>query len=447
MTNNRLPAFAAVALALHSFACSSSKPQSATSVGAANAPVAAKSATVTVVKATVKPVAASVESTGSFVARDVSDVGPQVAGRVSETPVDVGDFVKQGQIIARLENRDAELRLEQAKAAEAQAEAAVRQAQSRIGLDGNSQFNPGNVPEVLSAKSALDSANAQAKLAEADAKRYEALVATGDVSKSAYEKIRTQADTAIAQANSVRQQYEATLNGARQNYQGVMNAQAALNGFHTQTAMASKAVEDTLIRAPFSGYISARPIAVGQYVALTNKIATVMRIQPIRLELQVQESNAARIKEGAAVESGVPSFPERVFKGTVTAINPAIDPNSRSFTVVAEFPNSDNALKPGMFAKSRILLPGSTSGVFIPRGAVITDATTNSSQVFFVRDGKARVAVVQLGMLDGDLIQILNGIAPDATIIVDNLKDLYDGETLNVPHALTMAAQPGGVSN
>jgi membrane fusion protein (multidrug efflux system) len=211
--------------------------------------------------------------------------------------------------------------------------------------------------------------------------------------------------------------------------------------------MATKAVEDTLIRAPFSGYISSRAIAVGQYVALTNKIATVMRIQPIRLELQVQESNAARIKEGAAVESGVPSFPERVFKGTVTAVNPAIDPNSRSFTVVAEFPNSDTALKPGMFAKSRILLPGSTEGVFIPRGAVITDATTNSSQVFFVRDGKARVAVVQLGSLDGDMVQILNGIAPDATIIVDNLKDLYDGETLNVAHAVTMATPPGGRSN
>ena len=423
---------AAAGLCLLAAACGSSKTENATSVGAALPSAAAKTATVTVAKAINRAVAAAIETTGSFVARDVSEVGPQTAGRVVETPVDVGDFVKQGQVIARLENRDSQLRVEQAQAAESQAEAGVRQAQFRIGLGGAEQFNPNNVPEVLAAKSALDSASAQARLAEADAKRFEALVNTGDVSRSAYEKIRTQADTAAAQASSVRQQYEATLNGARQNYQGVMTAQASLSGFKTQTAIALKAVEDTLIRAPFAGFISARPIAVGQYVALTSKIATVMRIQPIRLELQVQEGNAARIKAGNPVESSVPSYPDRVFKGTVTAVNPAVDPNSRSFTVVAEFPNSDTALKPGMFAKSRILLAGSTPGIFVLKTAVITDATTNSSQVFFVREGKARVAVVQLGVAEGDQVQILTGIASDATIVLDNLKDLYDGETLVV---------------
>ena len=423
-------------LSLFAAACGSAKKsESSTSVGAALPSAAARTATVTVAKAVNRAVAASVETTGSFVARDVSDVGPQTAGRVVETPVDVGDFVKQGQVIARLENRDSQLRVEQAQAAEAQAEAAVRQAQSRIGLGGADQFNPNNVPEVLAAKSALDSANAQAKLAEADARRFEALVNTGDVSRSAYEKIRTQADTAAAQASSVRQQYEATLNGARQNYQGVMTAQASLAGFRTQTSIALKAVEDTLIRAPFPGFISARYVAAGQYLALTSKVATVMRIQPIRLELQVQEANAARIKTGNPVESTVPSHPERIFKGTVTAVNPAVDPNSRSFTVVAEFPNPDTALKPGMFAKSRILLAGSTPGIFVPKTAVITDTTTNSSQVFFVRDGKARVAVVQLGVAEGDQVQILTGIASDATIVLDNLKDLYDGETLVVKTA------------
>ena len=103
-----------------------------------------------------------------------------------------------------------------------------------------------------------------------------------------------------------------------------------------------------------------------------------------------------------------------------------------NFPVVAEFPNSDTALKPGMFAKSRILLAGSTPGIFVLKTAVITDATTNSSQVFFVREGKARVAVVQLGVAEGDQVQILTGIASDATIVLDNLKDLYDGETLVV---------------
>src|SRR5208282_1856207 len=109
---------------------------------------------------------------------------------------------------------------------------------------------------------------------------------------------------------------------------------------------------------------------------------------------------------------------------------PAIDTNSRTFTVIAEFANADLALKPGMFATARILLPGSSMGIFVPRSAVTTDATTSSSQLFFIRDGKARVAVVQLGMIDGDLIQILSGLSADALVATDHLQDLYDGQTV-----------------
>ncbi len=186
--------------------CGKSKPAEA-----AKAAEAAKNAgplTVTVAQAVAKPISASVQATGSFVAMEASDVAPQAAGRVIETPVNVGDFVKQGQVLAKLEDRDAQLRLEQAKAAEQQAEASLRQAQSRIGLGAGQNFDPNKVPEVLAAKAAYDSAVAQAKLAEADAQRYDNLIKTGDVSRSAYEKARTTADTAQAQANSARQQYE-----------------------------------------------------------------------------------------------------------------------------------------------------------------------------------------------------------------------------------------------
>src|SRR4029077_4753404 len=186
----------------------------------------------------------------SFVAMETSDVAPEAAGRVVETPVNVGDFVKQGQVLARLESRDAELRLDQAKAAEQQAEATIRQAQSRIGLGQGQSFTAASVPEVLSADAAYQSALAQAKLAEADAQRYENLIKTGDVSRSAYEKARTQADTAVAQANSARQQYEAVTKAARQNFQGVMTAQASLAGMRVQVSQARKAVDDTLVRAP-----------------------------------------------------------------------------------------------------------------------------------------------------------------------------------------------------
>lgn len=421
---------AAVLLALLAAGCGGSRTSS-TQAGSAE-PARSRVPAVVVVEAASRMVSASVQVTGSFVSKESSDVAPETAGRIVDTPVNVGDFVKQGEVIARLEDRDAQLRLEQALASDQQAEAAVRQAQSRIGLRQGQDFNADNVPEVLSAKAAYDSALAQGKLAEADAQRYDNLIKTGDVSRSAYEKARTQADTAQAQANSAHQQYEAAVNSARQNFQGVMTAQASLSGVHVQTAMARKAVEDTLIRAPFPGYVSARPVASGQYVALTSKIATVLRITPIKLELQVPESDAPKMRVAAPVVANVPGYPGRDFEGSVTAINPAVDSNSRTFTVEAEFPNSDLALKPGMFATARVLLPGSTSGVFLPRRVVITDPSTNSSQVFFIREGKARLAVVQLGPPDGDLIQILSGLSPGAIVATDHLQDLYDGETVAI---------------
>jgi multidrug efflux pump subunit AcrA (membrane-fusion protein) len=405
-------------------AVNASSPEAA----AGNTPAATPA--VTVVAAEVRPVSASIQVTGSFVAKETSDVAPQTGGRVTETPVDAGAFVKEGQIIAKLEDRDAQLRLEQAEAAEQQAEAALRQAQSRIGLGQGEQFEAANVPEVLSAKAAAESAAALAKQAEADAQRYENLVKTGDVSRSAYEKARTQADTAVAQANSARQQYEAVMNAARQNFQGVMTAQASLTGMRVQVSQARKALDDTLVRAPFAGYLSARPIAQGQYVANTSKIATLLRITPIKLELQTPESNSADMRIGLLVEATVPGYPNRVFQGRVTAVNPAVDPSSRTFIVVAEFANTDIALKPGMFATARVLLPGSSQGTFLPRAAVITDASTNSSQVFFIRDGKARVGVVQLGALTGDSVQILSGLPANAIVALDHLQDLYDGQTV-----------------
>jgi RND family efflux transporter MFP subunit len=421
----------AVVAALLGAGCGQSKSVEAAKTGTQE-PATGRTPVVAVVQAATRMVSASVQVTGSFVAKESSDVAPEAAGRIVATPVDVGDFVQQGQILARLDDRDAKLRLDQAQAAEQQAEAALRQAESRIGLGQGETFNASNVPEVLSAKAAYESAVAQAKLAEADAQRYENLTKTGDVSRSAYEKARTQADTAQAQANSMRQQYEATLNSARQNFQGVMTAQASLSGIRVQSALARKAVEDTLIRAPFTGYVSARPVAAGQYVALTNKIATVLRITPIKLELQVQETNAPQMRVGAQIEASVQGYPGRTFLGKATAVNPAVDPNSRTFTVIAEFPNSDIALKPGMFATARILLPGSNSGIFVPRQAVITDPTTSSSQLFFIRDGRARLAVVQLGARDGDFVQILSGISPGAIVATDHLPDLYDGQPVQI---------------
>lgn len=397
------------------------------SVVQATAPDAAKPVAVKTAAVISKPVAADFEETGSFIAEETSDIAPPVAGRVIATPVDVGARVRKGEVICELDHRDAQLKLEQAKAQLDEATASVRQAQSRIGWTEGA-FDPNKVPEVAAALANYQSAQAQAKLAAADSARYANLIATGDVSKSAYEKARTQQETAEAQVNAARQQYEAAANTARQSYEVISTSRASLDSVKAQLAQAQKGLDDTTIRAPFDGYITARPVAAGEYVALTNKIVTIVKIETLKLDLQTPEQRAAMAHQGDRVMARVVAFPGRDFEGKVIAINPSIDPNSRVFILEARFRNPDAALKPGMFATARVMLPGGVEGLFVPRAAVVRDKTTDSNQIYVAESGKARLHVVSLGDADeSGMVRIVSGLAAGDAVITSNQTELYDG--------------------
>ena len=396
-----------------------------------NAPETAKAdapkpVPVTVTTAITRTVPAGFQETGTFIADEASDIAPLVAGRVIKTPVNVGDFVKQGQVICELDHRDAQIHLDQVKAQFAEAEAALRQAQSRIGWTGGA-FDAQKVPEVAAAKANYESAAAQAKMSAADAKRYANLVATGDVSQSAYEKARTQQETAEAQANAARQNFDAAQNAAKQSYQVVATSAASLDSAKAQLAQAQKAFDDTTIRAPYDGYITARPTAPGEYVALTSQIATIVRIQTLKLQLQAPEYRASQARVGMEVAAEVAAYGARRFMGKVSAINPSVDPNSRVFIIEARFQNTDLALRPGMFATAKVLLPGGETGVFVPRKSVVHDKTTDANQAYVIEDGRARLRVVLTGDVEGDQIRILSGVSGSERVVTSNQQALYDG--------------------
>ncbi len=404
-----------------SVSCGHKADAPSTAQAAAPQPVAVATAS-----ATVRQVQAGFAETGSFVAEESSDIAPLVAGRVVTTPVDVGAFVKKGQVVCELDHRDAQLKLDQVKAQLAEATAGLRQAQARIGLTAG-EFDPNKVPEVAGARANYESSQAQARLAAADSKRYANLIATGDVSRSAFEKARTQQETADAQVNATRQQYEAALNGARQSYQVVSSSQATLDAMKAQVAQAEKGVADTTIRAPFDGYVTARPVAAGEYVALTTKVATVVRISTLKLQLQTPEQRAAKAQVGMTVLARVAAYPDRDFTGKVSAVNPSVDPNSRVFILEARFPNAGNILRPGMFATARVLVPGGEQGIFVPRNAVVRDKTTDSNQVYIVENGQARLRVVLTGDAEGDSVRILSGLSGSEVVATNNQTALYDG--------------------
>jgi RND family efflux transporter MFP subunit len=341
--------------------------------------------------------------------------------------VEAGDFVKKGQPICVLEQREAHLKLDQSRAGREQAKFILSQAQSRVGWSGDGKFNPDLVPEVASSLASYESAQASAKLAAADAQRYANLVKSGDVSQSNYEKFKTQAQTAEAAANSSRKQYEAQLNNARQNYRAIEAAQASLAAAESQLAQAEKNLADTTIRAPFDGYIIDRPVSAGQWVGTNNKVATIMRISTVRLQLQVPEQRSSEVKAGVAVTARVAAWPNRDFMGKVHAVVPSVNTNSRAFMVEARFDNPKAELRPGMFANAKVMLPGVESAVFAPAKAIFYDNTTDANHIYTVANGVARLHVVLKGDADGDQVRILSGLAGNETVILNNQDSLYDG--------------------
>lgn len=393
---------------------------------------AVQAAKVAVVAAEGRDTPVYVRATGGFIADESSNVAPPASGRVAATPVDVGDFVGKGQVVARLDAVDLALRVDQSAANADQARAALRQAESRLGLTSDDQFDPSVVPEVQAAQAAYESAQAQARLADADAKRYQSLVETGDVSLSNYQQALTQAETARAQAAAQKQQYQAALNSARQSYQSIESARAAVRAVEAQLAQAKKAKSDTDVLAPFSGYVTARPVAVGEYVGPSATIVTLVRIEPMRLELQIPEAEAAKLQAGLEVEAGVAAYPGEMFACKLSAVNPAIDPESRAITAEARCPNDGRKLRPGMFANARVLLGESVEGVYVPSSALLNDPTTESTQAFVIEDGVARLRVVQAGETTGNETRVLSGIAAGEKVAAINLDQLYDGSPVEI---------------
>jgi multidrug efflux pump subunit AcrA (membrane-fusion protein) len=413
------------ALLLVVFASGCGRTQSEASTDSQAAYV--KPVEVSTTTAEVREVSVSMEANGTFEATESSDLAPPAEGLVTATPVDVGGSVKSGDIVVRLDDRDARLRFDQAKALVDQAEASLRQAESRIGIAQGKTFDAVRVPEVQAAQAAYESAKARNTLAEAEAARYAELFKSGDVSRSTYDKYNIDADSAKAQAEAAKQQYDAALNTARQGFQGVGAAQAALTSARAQLAIAQKGVDDAVVRAPFAGQITTRPVAVGEYVSKSSKLVTVVRSNPLKLLLQMPEANASRIHLGLRVTARVAAYPTQGFAGEVSAINPAISVDSRTLTVEVRFKNPDLKLHPGMFATATVQLEGTEKAVFVPQDAVASNPGLESAQVFMVNGGIAHGRVVQLGGSSNGMVRVLSGLSGGETIATKNLDKLYDG--------------------
>ena len=341
-------------------------------------------AAVTVASATGVDESITVEATGSFQADEASEVAPDISGRVIATPVDAGDFVQEGAVLIRIQDVNARLRLDEARAATTRAEANLKLAEARD------------------------------ELAQTTAKRNARLLSTGLIPQTVADEARTQAQTAAASVHVSR---------------------ASLAEAQAQLALAEKAVADVVVTAPFSGYISRRRVSLGEYVQPSTAVVTLLRLDPLRLQLTIPAVQAGQIRIGQRVTATVDAFPGRVFEGRVNAVNPAIAAESRSFLVEARVPNPGALIKPGMFAVAAVDQGRTERAVLVPQRAVIEDVNTNSYRVFAIdADERARLRVVQLAARQPDpgSVRILSGISEGERVATSGLADLYDGALVSI---------------
>src|SRR5207253_7882751 len=133
------------------------------------------------------------------------------------------------------------------------------------------------------------------------------------------------------QMEATRQQFEAAKNGAAQQYQSLQAARA-------RVSMARKAAADTVVRAPFNGLVAQRLVSAGDYVTKGMKVAVVVRVNPLRVQLTIPEQFVSAVAVGQPVNFEVDAYPGRQFQGTMKFVNPALQADQRALTIEATVP-------------------------------------------------------------------------------------------------------------
>ena len=374
--------------------CGSDYPATGTAksapAGTAGAATPAKSTSVRVVPAMEERAAGVVVASGTLAAEEQVVLGMKVAGRLAEITVDLGTRVKRGDVVARLDPTDFRLRVQLV-------ENAIQQARARLGLPqdgGSDRVDPDKTPLVRQAQALLD----EARL-------------TRDRRTKLWEQqfiARAELDAAEAAAKVAEGRYHDAV-------EEVNNRLGVLAEKRTELELARQQLADTVLRAPIDGAMNARQAQVGEFLNVGAPVATLVRINPLRLRLAVPEREAAAIRQGQRVRLTLESDPT-VYEGHVARLAPAISEQNRSLMIEAEIPNEQGRLRPGAFARGEIVVQPDRTLVTVPAEALLTFAGVE--KVLVVENGRAVEKRVTTGRRTGDRFEILTGLAAGEQVIV-----------------------------
>ncbi len=222
-------------------------------------------------------------------------------------------------------------------------------------------------------------------------------------------------------------------------------AEAQLKQAAAAVEQIKAAIEKKTFRAPFAGRLGIRRANLGQFLNAGDALVSLEALDPIHVDFTLPQQRLSELESGQPVRVVADAAPDRVFDGTITAIDSRIDPQTRSIRIRATLANGDELLRPGMFAKVEVVRPAGAPQVVVPVTAV--NYSTSGNTVFVVETAKGkgpeggdlktvRQEVVRLGQARGDFVMILAGVKPGEEVVTLGGFKLRNGGAVIVNNAL-----------
>ena len=368
--------------------------------------------------------------TGTVVSRQRVEVSPKIPGRIATILVTEGARVGAGQVIARLESADLAAQVSQAEQGVRHAQAGVSVARARLAA-----LQSGARPqERAQAENAVAQAEANLRSAEAEAVRMQQLFAAGAVSRQQLDAAVLQRDVARAQLDTARQQLSLVETGARR--EDLQMARAQLEQADAAYAAAVAALQMTrvqlaqaTIRAPFAGRIAQVPVTRGEFVGPGAAVAVLYDDRSLEMEAQVGERDLRLVRVGQAVILQADALAGNVITGKVRLIIPAADPVSRAAKVRISLIKPPVGVLPGTSLRADVLVERRTNVLLVSSHAV---RQNGQSELVVVKDGRAQVRKVLVGLQHHHILQIVYGVAEGEIVVTLGPESLSDGQPVKV---------------
>lgn len=371
-----------------------------------------------------------------------ADLYAKISGYLKQQPVDIGDTVTQGQLVAeidapeyqqQLKNAEAELKRAQTEVMLAEARLHTREAEHKSALAGVDQ-----------AKSDLKKAQANLKFREIQYARIselfaknaieERLVDEKDEERHAAAATEISARAAIVTASADADAAEARVEQAKAE---VEDARAKVEVAEAKVGNAQVFVDYTRILSPYNGVITQRGYHVGDFIRAAEDerqppMLTVAQTDVMRTVVLVPERDAAYTNRGDKAVVELDAIPDRKFTAKVSRISSSESRTTRAMRVEVDLQNEDHLLRDGMFGRVTISLDKSIDALTLPASSVMANEEGTESYVYVVKQGQAHKQKVKTGRNNGVRVEITSGISKDDEVIEQPTAYVTDGTPVEV---------------